>query len=110
MLARLGREAGAGIGHLDHHHRALAPAGDADLVARRIVRRARFQRLHRIAREIDQHAQQLVGVGIDDQAALDGDDPADLGFRRSASVSCTSSTSASTATGLRSGGGSCTRP
>ena len=38
----LRREARAGVGHLDHHHRALAPPGDADLVAHRIVRARAF--------------------------------------------------------------------
>src|SRR5258707_13537861 len=44
MRAGLLRHAGAGIGDLDDHDRALAPAGDPDLVARRVVRRARLQR------------------------------------------------------------------
>ena len=57
MLFRARREAWPGIGDLDHHHAALAPSGDADLVAQRIVRRARLQRLHRVAGEIDQHAE-----------------------------------------------------
>src|SRR5271154_6459320 len=33
MRARLFREARAGIGHFDYRHRALAAAGDADLIA-----------------------------------------------------------------------------
>ena len=84
MRARLGREARPGVGHLDHDHGALAPPGDAHLVARRIVRRARLQRLHGVAREIEQDAQQLVGVGVDDQPALDRGDPADPRCRRAA--------------------------
>ena len=47
------RHAGPGVGHLDHHHGALAPAGDAQLVAAGIVRRAAFQRLQRVAREVE---------------------------------------------------------
>jgi hypothetical protein len=77
MLARLGGEAGAGVGDVDDHHRAFAPAGDADLVARRVVGLARLQRLHGVAGEVDQHAQQLIVVGVDHQAAFDRADPAD---------------------------------
>src|SRR5215468_1805436 len=53
MRARLRREAGAGVGDLDHHHGALASPGDADLVAAGIGRRAAFERLHAVARNID---------------------------------------------------------
>ena len=74
--ARAGN-ARTGVRHLDHHHGALAPAGDADLIARRIVRRPRLQRLHGVARQIEQHAKKLVGIGIDNQAALDRGDPGD---------------------------------
>ena len=59
-----------GVGNFDHRDAAFAPAGDADLVARRIARAARLQRLHRIAREIDENAEQLIVIGIDGQAAL----------------------------------------
>ena len=38
---------------------------------------ARLQRLHGVARDIDQHPEQLVVVGLDGEAALDRDDPAD---------------------------------
>src|SRR3954449_5675558 len=38
VFARPGRKPRAGVRHLDHRHRALAAAGDADLVTRRIVR------------------------------------------------------------------------
>ena len=62
---------------LDLHHRALAAAGDADLVAAGIAGVAALQRLHRIAREIEQDAEQLVGIGVDHQPALDRADPAD---------------------------------
>ena len=70
-------DAGAGVGHFDHHHRAFAPAGDADLVAVGIARFAALQRLHGIARQVEQHAEQLVRIGVDHQAALDRADPAD---------------------------------
>src|SRR5919108_509094 len=43
-----------GIGNLDHRHRTLAPPGDADLIAPRILGVARLQRLHGVAREIEQ--------------------------------------------------------
>ena len=105
-----GRDARAGVRHLDHHHGALAPPGDADLIARRIVRRARLQRLHGVARQIEQDAKQLVGIGIDNRGRARSRRSRRSAIRPSASVSCTSSTSASAATGLRSGGGSCTRP
>ena len=77
MGARLFGDARAGVGHLDHHHAAFAPAGDADLVARRIARAARLQRLHRVARHIDQHAEQLIVIGLHGEPALHRDDPAD---------------------------------
>ena len=38
---------------------------------------AAFQRLQRIAREIEQDAEQLVVIGLDDEPALDRADPAD---------------------------------
>src|SRR5579885_409435 len=53
--ARLFRNARAGVRHFQHHHAALASASDADLIARRIALSARLQRLHGIARHIDQH-------------------------------------------------------
>ena len=53
---------------------ALAPAGNADLVARRDrARRAALHRLHGVAGEIEQDAEQLIVVGIDGQPALDRD-------------------------------------
>src|SRR5260221_14522115 len=59
MLARPGREARAGVRHLDHRHRAFAAAGDADLVTRWIARRPRLQRLNGVTRQIEQHAEKL---------------------------------------------------
>ena len=76
MRARLVRDAGPGVGHLDHHHRALAPAGEAHLIAAGVAIIAALERLHRVARKVEQDAEQLVGVGIDDQATLDRADPA----------------------------------
>src|SRR5262249_45409057 len=49
MRARLRRDARAGVGDLDHHHGALAPAGDADLVAAGVARGAALERLHGVA-------------------------------------------------------------
>src|SRR5689334_4037006 len=46
MLASPGRKARTGVRHLDHHHRTLATSGDANLIASRIVGRARLQRLN----------------------------------------------------------------
>ncbi len=111
MRARRARKPGAGVGHLDHHHRALAPAGDADLVAAGIAARAALQRLHRVAREIEQDAEQLVGVGVDHQAALDRADPAHRRAARRARASRARPRPAARARpARRSGGGSCTRP
>src|SRR5262249_38756112 len=53
VRARPLAEPGAGVGHLDHHHRALAPAGDAHLVAAGIARVTALERLHRVAREVE---------------------------------------------------------
>ena len=72
------RKSRPGIGHLDHDHAALAPAGHADLIPQRIVRRARFQRLHGVTCEIEQHPEHVIVVGVHLEPALDGDDPADI--------------------------------
>src|SRR5258707_11527960 len=64
MRARFLRKPGAGVGDLDHHHRALAPARDANLIAAGVLALARLERLHRVAREIEQHAEELVGIGV----------------------------------------------
>ena len=68
---------GAGIGYFDHHDAAFTPSGDANLIARRIARTARLQRLYCITRDIDQNAKQLIVIGFHCQAAFDGDDPSD---------------------------------
>src|SRR3569833_2018005 len=57
---RLFRNARPGIGHLDHHDAALTPPGDANLVSRRVAIAARFERLHRVARDVDQRPELLV--------------------------------------------------
>src|SRR6266436_6666619 len=49
-----------GIRHLDYDHAAFAPTGQADLVAAGLVRGAAFERLDRVARQVEQHAKQLV--------------------------------------------------
>src|SRR4051794_38724220 len=76
MSARFLRNAGAGVGDFDRHDRAFAPSGDAQLIAARLVRRARFEGLERIAREIEDHAEELLGVRINVEPALDRGDPA----------------------------------
>src|SRR5438874_151872 len=53
-------------------------AGDAHLTALRMARLAALERLHRVAREVEQHTEQLVGTGVDGEPALDRADPADL--------------------------------
>src|SRR5262249_26075399 len=70
-----------GVGDLDHHDGALSAARDADLIARRIVGRAGFECLHGVARQVVEHAQKLVVVGVDREAALDRADPADARVR-----------------------------
>ena len=54
---------GAGVGDLDHHHRAFAAPGDADLIAVGVALGAALERLHGVARQIEQHAEQLIGIG-----------------------------------------------
>ena len=50
----------------DHRrHGALAPPGDAHLVACGLIGRANLQRLNGIAGEVEQDAQQLIVIGID---------------------------------------------
>ena len=68
---------GPGVGHLDDGHGALAPPGDADLIAAGSLGALRLQGLARIASEVHEHAQELLAVGIDGEAALDRGDPAD---------------------------------
>src|SRR5262249_26865239 len=70
MRARRLGNARAGVRHLDLDHGALAPSGDADLVGAGVARVAALERLQRVAREIEQHAEQLVGVGVGEEAAL----------------------------------------
>ena len=77
MLAGLGGKARSGIRNFDHHDGAFAPPGDPQLgVAGRLGGLA-VERLHGIAREIEQHPEQLIGISIDIEAAIDGADPAD---------------------------------
>src|SRR5262249_24835780 len=56
VSSRLFLHARAGIGNFNHDHATLAAPGNANLIARRIARTARFQRLHRITRDIDEDA------------------------------------------------------
>ena len=75
----LRRHAGAGVGNLQDRDRAFAASGDADLHGRGIAARPSLQRLRRVAHQIEQHAKQLVGIGVDRQPALDRVDPGDRG-------------------------------
>ena len=54
---------------------------DADLIARRIVRRARFERFLAVSGEIQERAQHLVAVGVHSQIRVERNDPADFRFR-----------------------------
>ena len=71
MVAGLWRHAGAGVGNLDDRDRAFAAPGDADLHGRGVARGPVFQRLRRVAHEVEQHAEQLIGIGVDGEPALD---------------------------------------
>src|SRR5262245_10345628 len=64
MGAGLLREAGAGVGDLDHRHRTLAAPGDADLILAGVLGVARLKCLQRVAREIEQDAEELIRIGI----------------------------------------------
>src|SRR5215831_20795690 len=66
MRPRLIGESRAGIRNLDDHNGSLAPPGDPDLIARRVVRGVGLQSLHGVAGEIDKDAQQLIAISIDD--------------------------------------------
>ena len=48
---------------------------------------AALERLHRVAREVEQDAEELVGIGVDHEAALDRADPAHRRARRRARAS-----------------------
>jgi len=76
MGSRLFREARAGVGHFDYHHRALAAAGDADLSrpGSRVSRLSMAPTRCAIGQE---DTEQLVVIGLDDETALDRADPAD---------------------------------
>src|SRR5271166_5502082 len=80
MLAGALRKPRAGVGDLDHHHRALAPSGYADLITPGILlvvlRVAALERGKRVARKVEQDAKQVFGVGIHGEAALDRIDTA----------------------------------
>ena len=54
-------ESRAGVRDLDHRHRALAPAGDANLVAAGIAGVPALERLQRIAHEVEHDAEELFG-------------------------------------------------
>ena len=66
-----------GIGHLDNDDAAFAPPSDADLIARRIARATRLQRLCRITRDVDEDAEQLIVIRLNGETAFHRHDPAD---------------------------------
>src|ERR1700722_12072255 len=71
VLTRFFGEAGPRIRYLDHDDGALAPSGNTDLITAGIARIAALQRLQGIARQIEQDAEQLIVVGLDDELPLD---------------------------------------
>src|SRR5205085_1045297 len=73
--ARLFGDARPGIGHLDDHDAAFTPPSNANLVTCRIARATHLQSLHRITRNIDQHAEQLIVIGLNGETAFHGHDP-----------------------------------
>src|SRR6187401_46150 len=81
MRARPFGDAGAGIGDLDRHDRALAPARDAQLIAAGLVWRSALQRLQRVARKVEDDAEELLRIRIDREPALDRGDPAHARLR-----------------------------
>jgi hypothetical protein len=68
------------VRHLDHHNGPFTAAGNANLVARRIVCRTRLERLERIAGDVDEDTELLIVVGINHQPPLDRHDPANRHF------------------------------
>jgi len=71
MLARLGGKSRSGVGDLDHHHGAFTATGDANLGVAGGLSGLAVERLHGIAPEIEQHAEQLIRIGIDLETALE---------------------------------------
>src|SRR3954447_14491896 len=81
VVAGFLRNARPGIGNLQDGNGALASAGNTDLVGRGIALRPAFQQLLRVADEIKQHAEQLIGSGVDGEPTFDRADPGDRGIR-----------------------------
>src|SRR6478672_3340272 len=77
MSLRLFGHTRPGIGHLDNDDAAFTPSSDADLIARRVARATRLQRLCRIARDVDEDAEQLIVIRLDGETAFHRHDPAD---------------------------------
>ena len=61
------------IGKIDHDRIALAVGLDSDGVSAA----GAFQHLHRVPRQIGEHAIELVGIGVDDEILSDRDPPVD---------------------------------
>src|SRR4051794_23057909 len=77
MFARPLRNARASVRYLDDCNGPFATAGDANLRGPGIALRPAFQRLRGVAHQIEQHAKQLVWIGVDRERALDRTDPGD---------------------------------
>ena len=106
MRAGLSRHARAGVGDLDDRDRALAAAGDADLQSRRDRPAARLSSAcSGVAHEIEQHPEQLVGIGVDRSPRSIALIQATEASVASPAVSRTSLTTGSTSIMRRSGGG-----
>src|SRR3954454_25357016 len=81
VVAGLLRNACTGVGNLQDGNRALAPPGNTDLLGRGIALRPAFQRLLRVAHQIKQYAEQLIGVGVEVGPTFNRADPRDRGIR-----------------------------
>src|SRR5437868_3154507 len=81
VVAGFLRNARPGVGNLQDGNSALAPPGNTDLLGRGIALRPAFQRLLRVAHQIEQHAEQLIWVSVDGEPTFDRADPGDRGIR-----------------------------
>ena len=70
ILPRLGRQAGPGVGHEDRAHRARALARDGQAAHQRAFA-VGGHCLHGIAAEIGEHAEELLGIGVDLDRRID---------------------------------------
>ena len=68
IFARLLRNAGAVVRHIDDHLPALAMCGDADFAVRLVL--DALDGLHRIADEVAQRPEQMLVIGINAQRGI----------------------------------------